>query len=133
MSVDQERAIVAIAGSTRQVHLQLGVVVDNTVRDSIGVKARQFVNSQAFNAFSAELNRQVEEEIIKPNRTALVQGATISFIGCTKISSKSDIDPLKLIPIQLNAIEAPAPASPLSAAPVELKRDAATAGSGSSP
>lgn len=106
-SVEKNLAIVEVEGSHRRVHLELGVIVDNTVREAIGVKAKQFLNSQDFNAFSAELNRQVEEEVIKPIRQLLLDGTMVSFVGCTKVSGKSDLDPLYLIPIRLSIVNEP--------------------------
>jgi predicted lipoprotein len=76
-------------------------VVDNTIREAIGVKASDFANSQDFNAVSSELNRRVEQEVIAPNRAFLKVGMLVDFVGCAKIGGKSDLDPLGLIPIQL--------------------------------
>ncbi len=113
-SVDKARAVIAIAGTSRRVHLELGVAVDSTVREAVGVKASQFQNSQEFNAYSAELNRQVEEDVVALNRNALLQGAQVSFVGCAKVSGKSDLDPLRLIPIRLEITfrDADAPTKP---------------------
>lgn len=102
-------AEVAIEGSSRHVRLELDAVVDNTVRDSLGLKASQFLNSQEFNAFAAELNRQVEEDVIKPNRELLQPGVSVSFVGCAKIARKSDLEPLRLIPIRLAVLRNDSP------------------------
>ncbi len=99
--VEKDRVVLTVTDSSRRVCLELSVVVDNTVREAVGVKASDFANSQEFNAVSAELNRRVEEEVISPNRTLLIVGAVVDFVGCAKIGGKSDLDPLCLIPIQL--------------------------------
>lgn len=100
-SVEKSRLVLSIADSSRRVCLELGVVVDNTVREAVGIKASEFANSQDFNEVSAELNRQVEQDVIAPNRELLKQGVVIDFVGCAKIGGKSDLDPLCLVPIQL--------------------------------
>ncbi len=100
-SKDKERVLLKIDGSPRHVRLDLSVLVDNTVREAVGVKASQFANSQDFNAFAAQLNQQVEQEVIAPNRDLLSSGNFVRFVGCFKYSSKSDLDPLTLIPIHL--------------------------------
>ncbi len=100
-TVEKNRCVLSITGSSRRACLELGVVVDNTVREAIGVKASDFANSQDFNAVSSELNRLVEEEVIKPNRPLLKPGVVVDFVGCTKVGRDSDLDPLCLIPIRL--------------------------------
>jgi len=101
-SVEHDRVLLEVEGSPRRVCLELGVVVDNTVREAVGVKASDFNNSQDFNALSLDLNRQVEENVIAPNRELLKVGIQVDFVGCCKIGGKSDLDPLCLIPIQLS-------------------------------
>lgn len=100
-AVEKDRVVLAVADSSRRVCLELGLVVDNTVRESIGVKASDFANSQDFNAVSSELNRRAELEVIAPHRAVLEEGVTVDFVGCAKIDGKSDLDPLCLIPIQI--------------------------------
>jgi predicted lipoprotein len=101
-TVEKNRVLLAVAGSSRQVGLDLDVVVDNTVREALGVKASAFADSQDFNAVSSELNRRVEQEVITPNRPLLKPGAEVEFVGCTKIGGNSDLDPLCLVPIRLH-------------------------------
>lgn len=100
-SVEKDRVLLEVEGSPRRVCLELGVLVDNTVREAVGVKASEFNNSQDFNAVASDLNRQVEENVIAPNRELLKEGVQVDFVGCCKIGGKSDLDPLCLIPIQL--------------------------------
>jgi hypothetical protein len=100
-SIRKDHAVVTMDGNQRQVWLELGVVVDNTVRDALGVKAAEFNNAQEFNAFSSALNRQVELDVIEPNRSLLKEGVQVSFVGCAKIATKTDLDSLKIVPIQL--------------------------------
>jgi predicted lipoprotein len=100
-TVEKNRVVLRIANSPRRACLELGVVVDNTVREAVGVKASDFANSQNFNAISSELNGRVEQEVIAPNRPLLKPGVVVEFVGCAKIGGKSDLDPLCLIPIRL--------------------------------
>lgn len=100
-SVEKDRVLLEVEGSPRRVCLEFGVLVDNTVREAVGVKASEFNNSQDFNAVASDLNRQVEENVIAPNRELLKEGVQIEFVGCCKIAGKSALDPLCLIPIQL--------------------------------
>ncbi|WP_146561272.1 DUF2291 family protein [Posidoniimonas corsicana] len=100
-SVEGDRVLVRVRDSPRRACLELGTLVGSTVRDAVGAKASDFTNSQDFNAIAAALNRRVEEEVIAPNREALQPGVTLDFVGCAKISRKSDLDPLCLIPIRL--------------------------------
>ena len=100
-TVEKKQAILAVAGSSRHVRLDLGLVVDNTVREALGVKASSFANSQDFNAVSSELNRRVEQEVIPPNRPLLTPGAEVEFVGCAKIAGLSDLDLIRLIPVRL--------------------------------
>ncbi|WP_197455995.1 DUF2291 family protein [Stieleria neptunia] len=102
--VEKDRVVLAVAESSRRVCLDLGVVVDNTVREAIGVKASDFANSQAFNAVSTELNLRVEKEVITEKRAFLKKDVIVDFVGCTKIGGKSDLDPLCLIPIQIHIL-----------------------------
>ena len=104
-SIEKNRLVLSIANSPRRVSLDMGVVVDSTVREAIGVKASEFANSQDFNAVSTELNRQVEQDVIAPNRERLTPGVSVSFVGCAKINGKSDLDPLRLIPIRIEILE----------------------------
>lgn len=104
-SIDKNRLVLSIADSPRRVSLEMGVVVDNTVREAIGFRASDFPNSQDFNAVSTELNRQVEQDVIAPNRTRLKPGVSVSFVGCAKINGKSDLDPLRLIPISIQSLD----------------------------
>lgn len=100
-SITKDRATVLIPSNKRRVCLELGIVVDSTVRDAVGVKASKFPNSQEFNAFSSELNRQVEDAVLAPNRELVKEGAQVDFVGCGKVGGKSDLDPLSLVPILL--------------------------------
>ncbi len=102
-TLEKDCVVLTVADSSRRVCLKLGVVVDNTVREAMGVKASDFANSQDFNAVSSELNRRVEQEVIAPNRAFLKAGVLVDFVGCAKIGGKSDLDPVSLIPIQLQA------------------------------
>lgn len=101
-SVEPNGVVLTIVGSSRRIGLELGVVVDNRLREAIGVKASDFANSQEFNAVSSELNRRAEREVIAPNREKLKEGGVVDFVGCAKIRSKSDLDLLRLVPIQLD-------------------------------
>ncbi|WP_425399987.1 DUF2291 family protein [Aeoliella sp.] len=100
-SVENQYVLLRVAGGMRLVRLELGVIVDNTVRDALAVKASAFANSQDFNAISSTLNRRVEEEVIAPNRSRLVPGVVVDFVGCTKVASEKDLDPLSLVPIRI--------------------------------
>lgn len=107
-AVEKNRAVLSVAKNTRRACLELGAVVDNTVREAIGVEASAFANSQEFNAVSSELNRRVEREVIAPNRALMRPGAIVDFVGCARIDRDSDLDPLCLIPIRVNVLD-PAP------------------------
>lgn len=100
-TVEKGCVVLTLANSSRRARLELGVVVDNTVREAICVKASEFANSQDFNEVSSELNRRVERDVIASNKSLLKPGAIVDFVGCTKISRDSDLDPLRLIPIRL--------------------------------
>ena len=100
-TVEKNQVVLSVANSPRRACLELGVVVDNTVREAFGVKASDFANSQDFNAISGELNRRVEQEVIAPNRALLKPSVVVEFVGCAKIGGTSDLDPLCLIPIRL--------------------------------
>lgn len=103
-SVQRNRAILIVANRSKRACLELGLVVDNTVREAIGVKASEFANSQDFNAISSELNRRVEQEIIEPSRTLFKAGEVVSFVGCAQVGDRSALDPLCLIPIRLEVL-----------------------------
>ena len=100
-AIEKNRCTVIVPGEPHQARLEIGVLVDNTVREAIGVNVNDFVNSQSFNAVSTELNRRVEEEVIEPIKDKLKVGAVVEFVGCTKIGRKSDLNPLCLVPIHL--------------------------------
>lgn len=103
-TVEKDRVVLSVADRSRRVCLELGVVVDNTVREAIGVKASDFANSQEFNTVSSELNLRVEKEVITEKRAFLKKDVIVDFVGCTKIGDKSDLDPLCLIPIQIQIL-----------------------------
>ena len=90
--------------SDRRVLLDLGVIVDNTVRDAIGVDVNDFANSQDYNAVSSELNRLVEQDVIDMIRARLTPGANVDFAGCAKIQTNSDIKPLRVTPIWADVV-----------------------------
>lgn len=98
---ERDCVFLTMGPSPRRVCLELGAVAGNVVRDAVGIKASEFTNSQEFNAVSIELNRQVEASILEPNRGLLKSGARIVFVGCGRIGGKSDLDTLRLVPIQL--------------------------------
>ena len=63
-------------------------------------------NSQDFNAFAAELNRQVDKEVLTPNRDLLNKpGTVVRFVGCARLAGKSDLNPLALVPISLEIVK----------------------------
>jgi hypothetical protein len=106
--VEKNRVVLSIAGSPRRACLELGPVVDNTVREAVGVKASDFANSQDFNAISSKINHLVEQDVIAPNRERLKAGVDVEFVGCAKIAGKSDLDPLYMIPVRI-AVRDPGP------------------------
>ncbi|QDV25206.1 hypothetical protein Q31a_35290 [Aureliella helgolandensis] len=99
--VEKDRVVLTVPDCSSRVCVELGGVVDNTVREAVGVKASEFANSQEFNAISSDLNLKVESEIIAPNRPLLKPGVQVDFVGCARIGGESDLDPLCLIPIRL--------------------------------
>lgn len=99
--VDKDRVVLVVTDRSRRVCLEVGVVVDNRVREAIGVKASDFANSREFNEVSSELNRRAEQEVIAANHENLKEGVVVDFVGCAEIRSKSDLDLLRLVPIQL--------------------------------
>ncbi len=100
-SIDDEQAVLSVDGSPRRVRLELGPIIGNTVREAVSVKASEFKNSQEFNSFASQLNLQVEQQVISPNRDQLQRGTRVQFVGCAKINSKSELDPLRLVPIEI--------------------------------
>lgn len=100
-SIDEEQAVLTVGGSSRRVRLELGPIIGNTVREAVGVKASEFKNSQEFNSFASQLNLQVEQHVIAPHRDQLQPGTRVQFVGCAKINSKSELDPLRLVPIEI--------------------------------
>lgn len=100
-SIDEEQAILSVDGSPQRVRLELGPIIGNTVREAVGVKASEFKNSQEFNSFASQLNLQVEQKVIAPLRNHLQLGTHVQFVGCAKINSKSELDPLRLVPIEI--------------------------------
>lgn len=100
-TVEKNRVALRVADRPRRACLELGLVVDNTVREAVGVKASEFANSQDFNAVSSALNRRVELEVIAPARPLLKPGVVVDFVGCAKIGREADLDPLCLIPIRV--------------------------------
>ncbi len=100
-SIDDEQAVLSVDGSPRRVRLELGPIIGNTVREAVGVKASEFENSQEFNSFASQLNLQVEQQVISPIRDQLQLGTRVQFVGCAKINSKSELDPLRLVPIEI--------------------------------
>lgn len=104
-TIAKNRCTIIVPNESRLACLELGVIVDNTVREAIGVNVNEFANSQDFNAVSSELNLRVEQEVIKPNKDQLKPGAAIEFIGCAKIGGESDLDPLCLVPIHIEVVD----------------------------
>lgn len=100
-SAEKNHCTVSLSDDARKAELQLGVIADNTVREAIGVNVNEFANSQGFNAVSSALNERIEAEVIEPNKSQLEPGAIVEFVGCAKVGGKSDLDPLKLVPIQI--------------------------------
>lgn len=101
-AIEKDQVFLSVAYSSRRVCLELGVVVDNTVREAIGVKASDFANSQEFNAVSSELNLRVEKDVITEKRQFLEKEVVVDFVGCAKIVDKADLDPLCLVPIHIH-------------------------------
>ena len=87
VSVEKDQVFLTVVNSPRRVRIELGAVVDNTVREAVAIKASDFANSQEFNAVSMELNRQVEQDVIARNRANLKPGAVLDFVGCLQDQS----------------------------------------------
>ena len=111
-TIEKHQCLISILGSSQKACLKLGVIVDNTVRESIGVNVSDFANSQDFNELSSLLNQRIEKEIIAPNKPHLSPGAAVSFVGCAKIRTDDDLDPLCLVPIHLQIAAANSAAEP---------------------
>ncbi|MCA9214057.1 MAG: DUF2291 family protein [Planctomycetales bacterium] len=105
-SIEKNGCIVTVPGNERQAFLSLGVLVDNTVREAIGVNVNQFANSQDFNAVSSELNLRIEQNVIQPINAQLQGGAEIEFVGCAKVRTTPDLNPLLLVPIHIALLDA---------------------------
>lgn len=101
VSVEKNRCMINLDGASSQVCIELGVLVDNTVREAVGVDVNDFANSQEFNSVSTALNLKIESDVIEPNRSVLQPNTKVRFVGCSKIGGKSDLDPLCLVPISL--------------------------------
>lgn len=105
VEVDGDRCVLSTLTDHRQVVLHFGLVVGNTVRDTLGVDVNAFANSEGFNQVSAELNRRVEGEVIAKQRDALSVGKTVEFIGCGEIGSMSDLESIAFVPILVRVLE----------------------------
>lgn len=110
--IKKNSCLIDVTDTDQQVEIKLGVIVDNTVREALGINVNNFANSQDFNAVSSELNLRVENEVIQPIREQLQAGKTIRFVGCTKVSRLKDLEPLNLIPLWLEIEETSGEATP---------------------
>lgn len=101
-TVEMDRCTISVPGDSRQACLLLGVIVDNTIRNAIGINVNEFSKSQDFNTISSELNLRVEQEVVNTNKDLLKPGRSVEFVGCGKIGEISDLDPLCLVPIRID-------------------------------
>ncbi|TWU25564.1 DUF2291 family protein [Bythopirellula polymerisocia] len=105
-SFNEDECHLIIEGQKQSVTLEIGILLGNAVRDATGlVSIGEFPNSQEFNRLSAELNQRCESEVISPVRDSLAVGALVEFVGCGEVRKNNDFDPLRLVPIQLNAMK----------------------------
>ena len=104
-TVEMDRCTISVPGDSRQACLLLGVIVDNTIRNAIGINVNEFSNSQDFNTISSELNLRVEQEVVNTNKDLLKPGRNVEFVGCGKIGEISDLDPLCLVPIRIDVAD----------------------------
>ena len=89
-------------GTKPDIILSTSNIFGNTVRDGIGLfNVNDFQSSQEFNQISAELNKRIESEVLPELRTNAKVGATVNFAGTAEIiDEKTDLNPIKLIPIK---------------------------------
>ena len=104
---DDEISLVMTEGATQpEISLQTGLIFGNTVRDGTGLlNVNDYPNSQDFNDISAELNRLIETRVLPKLREQAKVGARIHFTGCAEVGDEAtDLKPLKLIPVQADAL-----------------------------
>lgn len=104
VSVDSKGIVVELDGSEADVILHSGLVFGNTARDSTGLlDAGDFPHSQDYNEISTELNRIIEQRVIRSLKEQSEVGATIEFVGCAEVTDIArDSRPLKVIPFRVH-------------------------------
>jgi predicted lipoprotein len=109
VSDDEISVAVTDSATTAEVSLQVGLLFSNAVRDGTGLlNVNDYPNSQDFNGLSEALNRIIETRVQPKLREKAKVGATVSFVGCAEVNDEAtDLKPLKVVPIQVENIQAP--------------------------
>jgi predicted lipoprotein len=102
MADDEVYLAIAPGVTNAELLLLTGLVFGNTIRDGTGLlDVNDYPNSQDFNDISAELNKLIETRVLPKLRERAKVGAMVRFAGCAEVVDEtSDLQPLKLIPIQ---------------------------------
>lgn len=83
IAVERSRVLVDIDGAI--IAVRTGPVFGNVVRDGCGLlEVNQVPGLAEFNAFSAELNRLVEQQVQPALKASAVIGAMLTFAGCAE-------------------------------------------------
>ena len=92
------------AGTEPDVVLFTGMLFGNMVRDATGLlEAGEFSNSQHFNDISTELNRIVEERVMRVVKEQAAIGRELRFIGCAEAPGDAgNFRPLTVIPLEVH-------------------------------
>jgi predicted lipoprotein len=102
VSVEKNSVGLSLHDGQPEVHILLatGNIFGNAVRDGTGLlNVNDFANSQDFNAVSSEINRRIEERVLRSLRQRAAIGARVRFVGCVEIvDEETDLRPLRIVP-----------------------------------
>ena len=81
-------------------------IYGSSIRDAAGLfDIKEFTNNTDMNNVSAEINKVIREEVVKPFKRQVEVGDTVAFMGALELNQKfPQIDHLEVLPIVLEKI-----------------------------
>lgn len=86
--------------------LRTAYIFGNTVREATALfSIDDYENTMDFNLVSSELNRRIQQEVIAPQREALIEGARLQVVGALDLPQEGlPKGRFELIPLTLNTL-----------------------------
>jgi hypothetical protein len=105
VEVGEELTTLRTAAQT-ELAMRTAYIFGNTVREATALfSIDDYENTMDFNLVSSELNRRIQQEVISPQREALVEGARLQVVGALDLPQEGlPKGRFELIPLTLKTL-----------------------------